>query len=305
MNERGKHVQHHLPSGATVSSARLLLSAGAVIRVETLLDEIASSRVEMERLTIDRQAVIITDHHIESEAGLRKSIGSTGQGVGYATAGRITGREKNCVLARDVAELEPYLGEGIEVLEEVMRAGGRILVEGTQGSALSLHHGSFPHVTSRDTNASGILAESGVPPHRVRRVIMVVRTYPIRVASPVNATSGPIGTEIDWEIVAARSGLELDGLLEQEHTTTTKKLRRVAEFDWELLRRSSMLNSPTDIALTFVDQIDGRNLNARRFEQLTDETIRLVHEIESVTGAPVTLISTRFHRRSVIDRRAW
>ena len=66
-----------------------------------------------------------------------------------------------------------------------------------------------------------------------------------------------------------------------------------------------MLNSPTDIALTFVDQVDARNVDARRQDQLTEATIRLMNEIESVTGAPVTLISTRFHRRSVIDRRVW
>src|SRR5207249_141813 len=113
---------------------------------------------------------------------------------------------------------------------------------------------------------------------------------PIRVANPSGRSSGPLASEITWEVVSERSGLDLEELKTQEHTTTTHRLRRVGEFDWELLRRGSMLNSPTDIALTFVDQIDRRNTAARRFDQLTDETLRLVNELESVTGAPVSLI---------------
>jgi adenylosuccinate synthase len=301
MNDRGKHVQHHLPSGTTVSNARLLLTSAAVINVEVLMDEIAAAGVDVERLVIDRKATVITDEHQRAEAELKTAIGSTGQGVGYATAGRITGRDGTCMLAEQVAELQPFLGDALDVLDSVLRQGGRVFVEGTQGAGLSLHHGPYPHVTSRDTNASGILAEAGVPPHRVRRVVMVVRTYPIRVAGP----SGALTSEISWEDVSTRSGLDLGELTAQEHTTTTKRLRRVGEFDWELLRKSASLNGPTDIALTFADQLDRKNLDARRMDQLTSETVRFVEEVESVAGAPVSLISTRFHRRSVIDRRAW
>lgn len=305
MNERGKHVQYHLPSGTTVSEATLLLTSAAVIDVEKLMDEIADSGVEAGRLLIDAHATIITPEHRAGETGLRATIGSTASGVGLATASRITGRDGSCVLAKDVPELRPFIGEGLALLDDVLRAGGRVFVEGTQGGRLSLHHGPYPHVTSRETNASGILAEAGVPPHRVRRVVMVVRTYPIRVADPKDNTSGPLTSEIDWDEVAARSGLEPGQLKEQEHTTTTRRLRRVGEFDWDLLRTSANLNAPTDIALTFSDQLDASNVDARRVDQLSADTRRFIEEVESVAGAPVTLISTRFHRRSVIDRRTW
>jgi adenylosuccinate synthase len=79
----------------------------------------------------------------------------------------------------------------------------------------------------------------------------------------------------------------------------------VGEFDWALLRLTSLLNGPTDIALTFADYLDKRNSQARRFDQLTDKTIRCIEEVEDVAGAPVSLISTRFHERSIIDRRLW
>jgi adenylosuccinate synthase len=45
--------------------------------------------------------------------------------------------------------------------------------------------------------------------------------------------------------------------------------------------------------------------NARRYEQLTAETIKFIDEVERVAGAPVSLIGTRFDLRSVIDPREW
>jgi adenylosuccinate synthase len=111
--------------------------------------------------------------------------------------------------------------------------------------------------------------------------------------------------ELSWREISRRSGipeLELKGI---ELGSVSKKERRVAEFDWVLLRRAALLNAPTDIALTFADYIDKRNCEARRFEQLTGPTIRFTEEIEKVASAPVSLVSTRFHWKSIIDRRTW
>ena len=111
--------------------------------------------------------------------------------------------------------------------------------------------------------------------------------------------------EIDWVVVSDRSKKPLPEIRRAERTSTTNRERRVGEFDWALLRRAALLNRPTDIALTFVDYFDRRNGDARRFDQLTPDTIRFVEEIESVAEAPVTLIATGFNNRSVIDRRRW
>ena len=81
--------------------------------------------------------------------------------------------------------------------------------------------------------------------------------------------------------------------------------RRLAEFDWALVRSSVEVNGATDIALTFADYLGIANRLAQRYDQLTDETIRFVEEIEQVSGVPVSLLSTRFDARSVIDRRRW
>lgn len=111
--------------------------------------------------------------------------------------------------------------------------------------------------------------------------------------------------EITMQEISRRSGLPLKEVKSTEITSTTHRPRRIAEFDWSQLRRSAVLNGPTDIALTFVDYLDARNQKALRFEQLTTDTVKFIEEVERVSGVPVSLISTRFHWRNIIDRRSW
>jgi hypothetical protein len=107
--------------------------------------------------------------------------------------------------------------------------------------------------------------------------------------------------EISYEELARRSGIDINELKNTETTTTTKKQRRLAEFDWEQLRRSTLLNGPTDIALTFVDYLDKVNREAFRFDQLKLDAVRFIEEVERVSGVPMSLISTNFGWRNVIE----
>lgn len=303
------HVQ--LPSGAFANSkALLVIGPGATIDVDQVLREAADAGVEVGRLFIDPQAMVIEDADKAAEVGLVGGIGSTGKGGGAAAARRVTGRHagEDAVpvrLAKDIPELIAFVRPTAEILDDAYGAGRRILLEGTQGTALSLYHGFYPHVTSRDTTTSGCLAEAGIAPDRVRKVIMVCRTYPIRVQSPVNGTSGPMSQELEWQEIAQRSGVPIEELLSTEKGSRSGKQRRVAEFDWQLLRRAAEVNGASDIALTFTDYISIDNREARRYEQLTSETIRFIEEVERVAGVPVSLIATRFDVRGIIDRRRW
>lgn len=304
----GAYTYHHLPSGCRDVDAQVLIGPGAVLNYRTLLKEIEECGIVQGRIFIDPRAMIIEEEDVRGERSLVEKIGSTGQGVGLASARKITNRWEGGVrLARDISALKPFIGETYEHLERAYSAKKKILLEGTQGSGLSIHHGDYPHVTSRDTNVAGCLSEAGISPSRVRRILMVVRTYPIRVASPKKPGmhSGPMKQELTLDIIAARSKLELKLLQQTEKTSTTKKDRRIGEFDWELFRKACALNAPTDIALTFADYICAENQKARRFDQLTAVTIRFVEELERVSHAPVSLINTRFDHRSVIDRRDW
>lgn len=297
----------HLPSGTKrAPHAKLLLGPGAVINPDKLLDEIAHHGITADRLTIDEQAMIISAEDIEEEQRIFSNISSTAQGVGIASARKLTGRsdykDGSCrFLAKDCDNLRPFLGSARQVIADAIVRGERILLEGTQGTSLSLHHGQYPHVTTRDTTVAGCLADAGIAPSNVRRVIMVCRTYPIRVGGP----SGDMEGEVTMEEIGRRSGIETNTLKTAERTTTTNKPRRIAEFDWVQLRDSAQLNGPTDIALTFVDYLGVENREAYRFEQLNQHTIEFVEEVERVTGRPVSLLSTNFSWRNVIDRRAW
>jgi adenylosuccinate synthase len=301
-----KYVQ--LPSGTqSNSNAQILIGAGATIWPDQILKEIQDCGLTEKRIVIDEQAMIIEQSDIDLESQTLGVIGSTKQGVGAATARKVIGRDDQphlgakVRLAKDCTVLRPYLGSVSRELENAYASGGRVMLEGTQGTSLSIHHGSYPHVTSRETTASGCLADAGIAPNRVRRVVMVTRTFPIRVGG----TSGPMALPIDTKVVADRSGLPLDDIEKTEVGTISGTKRRIAEFDWEQLRRSAVLNGATDIALTFADYITAENRNARRFDQLSVETKEFIAEVERVANAPVSLIATRFHRFSVIDRRTW
>jgi adenylosuccinate synthase len=320
----GPYTYHHLPSGARDVTARLLLGPGMTIHLPRLLKEIQECGIGENRLFIDPQATIIEedDRGVEREGHLVSTIASTGSGSGAAAARRILSRGKEIRLARDVEELRPYVGTPgsyhgctSDRLEEAYRKGQSILLEGTQGSGLSIFHGEYPHVTSRDTNVAGCLAEAGISPSRIRKILMVVRPMPIRVGDPDGKeghTSGTLKHETTFDAIAAIAGLEADALNAAEKTSTTKRSRRVGWFEWDQFRRACALNAPTDIVLTFADYLKSSNSKARRFEQLDPETIKFVEELERVSQAPVSLINTRFSKdsgasdlRSLIDRRNW
>ena len=323
-SSRGRYTYHHLPSGSRDVSARLLLGPGMTIRLPGLLKEIAECGIGVERLFIDPQATIIEDEDITTEQGhLVSTIASTGSGSGAAGARRILSRGKTTIrLARDVEELRPYVGgpgnfhgSTSDRLEEAYRNGHSILLEGTQGSGLSIFHGDYPHVTSRDTNVAGCLAEAGISPSRVRKILMVVRPMPIRVGDPdgdMGHSSGKLKHPTTFDQIAESAKLEATALNAAEKTSTTNRDRKVGWFEWTQFRKACALNAPTDIVLTFADYLKSTNSKARRFEQLDPETIKFVEELERVSQAPVSLINTRFPKdpntsdlRSLIDRRNW
>jgi len=165
----GVYTYHHLPSGCKDTNAEVLLGPGMTIRVKDLLKEINECDLKPGRLFIDPQVMVIEDKDVKAESNLIKAISSTGRGGGAAMARRIAKRGVGDVrLARDIDQLAAFIHSTVDRLENAFRQGSSVLVEGTQGSALSLFHGPYPYVTSRETNVSGCLAEAGISPMRVR-----------------------------------------------------------------------------------------------------------------------------------------
>jgi adenylosuccinate synthase len=299
-----------LPSGSMSNpDAMIVIGAGSTIWLPQLLTEIADHKIpeDPKRLVIDRQAMIIDEEDRKLETELLSSISSTKQGVGSASARKIMNRGSKLafgppvLLAGDesLTQLNKFTGDGKAEIEAAIAAGRRVLIEGTQGTALSIHHGSYPNVTSRETSASGCLADAGVGPIAIRKVYMVVRSYPIRVGGE----SGPMGKVIEWKDVEERSGKPLGSLCQTEKGTVSGKLRRVAEFDLDQVTRAATQNGATDIVLTFADYLSVANESAKSYDQLTPETRRFIETIERSTGVPVSLVSVGFGRQYMIDRR--
>lgn len=259
-----KHVMQSIPCGWINPNANIVIGRGALINMKILMRELVHVMSYypdfLKRLYIDADAGVLDEKFHQMEGGtegeMHRRIGSTGEGVGPARVARINRDPKEFKLFKDVAE-EYGLTRCVTIntpaiIAATQDAGFNVLVEGTQGSGLSLLHSHWPYCTSIDTNAAGIISEVGIAPSRVTDVLMVCRTYPIRVAG----NSGPMEHEITWGALNDRITVMRGTPITPEKTTVTKKIRRIAEWDDSLFKQACLLNNPTEIALMFADYID-------------------------------------------------
>jgi adenylosuccinate synthase len=280
VDESGKTiVLRQLPTGFVNPRTRLLIPAGALIDPLILKQEIESLGLPPERVGIDRKCFIIEEKDREKEQalGLRERLSSTLCGVGAAQSRRVL-RAEDARLARDVSREYPWMSRYLtDVSEEVNTAldhEGKVLIEGTQGFGLSLYHADhYPKTTSRDTTASGFLSEVGLSPLRVTEVVIVFRTFPIRVAGQ---QAGPLSEEITWEQIQRESGYPHPI---EERTSVTNKVRRVARFDWDLARKAIAINRPTRIAVNGLDLLNYKNHGMVDLSSFTTEAQRFVEQI--------------------------
>lgn len=281
-----------LPTGYIRPQTRLLIPAGALIDLEVLKRELDALGLDGRRVGVDRNAMIIEESDREHEAALqlRERLSSTLCGVGSAVARRAL-RGADVRTAAIAAKEVPWLADLItDVSEEAntgLDRGKKVLVEGTQGFGLSLYHSdSYPKATSRDTTAAGFLSEVGLSPRLVTEIVIVFRTFPIRVAGE---QAGPMKDEITWEALQTESGYPYPI---EEMTTVTKKLRRVARFDWGLAHAAANINRPTAIAINGLDYLNSRNRGMTDFQSLTVEAADFTLNLERVLRVPVKFCGT-------------
>jgi len=261
-----------LPTASILPNIISVLCAGSYIDLDILLSEIEIAGVDSSRLLIDPNAVMITadDKEREKNGELTKSIGSTGSGTGEAVVQRIR-RQRDLVFAKDVKELTQYVGDTKNFLRFQLDKNERIIVEGTQGYGLSLLHSEhYPYVTSRDTTAAALISEAGLSPLDVDDVVLTIRAFPIRVGG----NSGPLPHEIDWKTITSESQSQVPLI---EHTSVTKKIRRVARFDPAIVKKAIQANQPTCIVLNHMDYIDA---NCSRINRLTPEAYKFARRVE-------------------------
>ncbi|RNJ76552.1 MAG: adenylosuccinate synthetase [Nitrosopumilus sp. H13] len=275
-----------LPCGFLNPGARVMIGPGVVVNPKILLQEIDEFGAKG-RALIDKKCGIIEDSHISRDSDLKSKIGSTGSGTGPANADRAMRELK---MAEDVESLSALLTDVPGEINGAISAGRNVLIEGTQGTFLSLWHGTYPFVTSKDVTASGICADVGVGPTKVDEVIVVFKAYVTRVGD------GMLNGELAAEEAEARGWSEVG--------TVTGRPRRAADFDFELAGRAVMLNGATQISLTKLDVLFPECAKKTAYDELSKQAQSFVEEIEGRLATPVTVIGTGPAVRDIIDRRS-
>ncbi|KAF0172257.1 MAG: adenylosuccinate synthase [Limisphaerales bacterium] len=139
--------------------------------------------------------------------------------------------------------LRPHVANTVHYLHNATRTKQGILFEGAQGTFLDLDHGTYPYVTSSNTTAGGACTGSGVPPHKMDKVVGVMKAYTTRVGE------GPLPTE----------SAEISDLLHgmgREFGSTTGRARRCGWFDAVATRHATMVNGIDELAVTNLDGLD-------------------------------------------------
>ena len=140
-------------------------------------------------------------------------------------------------------KLRPFIENTVVYLHRALERGKEILFEGAQGTFLDIDHGTYPYVTSSNTTAGGACTGTGVPPHRMDRVVGVMKAYTTRVGE------GALPTE-DRQFTGRLHKLG------REFGATTGRKRRCGWFDVVATRYATMINGIDELAITNLDGLD-------------------------------------------------
>lgn len=231
--------------------------------------------------------------------------------------------------------VEPYVCDVALFLDEAIKAGKNILLEGQLGALKDTDHGIYPMVTSSSTLAAYGAIGAGVPPYEIKEILTVVKAYSSAVGG--GAFVSEILDEAEAEELRKRGG---DG---GEYGATTGRPRRVGWFDAVATKYGCMTQGTTEVAFTVLDplgyldeipvcvgyEIDGEVTTRfpstaklekakpvlkklpgwkcditgiRNFEDLPAEAQNYVDEIEKMIGFPITYVSNGPGREDIIKR---
>lgn len=275
-----------LPSTFTYDKSRLLIGAGVLVNPMILQDEIKITKSQG-KVGVDFNCAIIEDKHIQADKDskyLAQNIGTTGTGTGPCNMDRVARTVK---LAKNSLEIKSLLTDVSTEINFALDEGKNVLVEGTQGTFLSLYHGTYPYTTSKDVTAASICGDVGIGPTRVNDVIVVFKAYITRVGE------GPLPGELTEEKIKNQGWLEIG--------TVTGRQRRAAPFNIELARRAVMLNGATQVAITKLDVIYPEAKEVKIFNDLPKDAKRFIKDVEKSLCVKVTLIGTGPDLSDIID----
>ena len=371
VNKYGKFALHTLPSGVCHPEITNVLGNGVALNIPLVvkeIEDITSKGVPTPKLLISDRAQVVMSYL----GG--KSFGSTKSGIApffsdkYAKIGfqvcelfdddilndRIDHilPIKNALLVnlyhreplthegllrelhsyRDM--VRPYVADTATFLENAIRDGKTILLEGQLGTMKDPDQGIYPMVTSSPTLAGYGAIGAGIAPYEISRIITVSKAY-----------SSAVGA---GEFVSEIFGDEADELRRRggdggEFGATTGRPRRVGWYDCVASRYGCRLQGATDVAFTVLDdlgyldeipvcvayEIDGKQTTdfpttptlrkakpvwkkmpgwkcdirgIKKYEDLPEKCRNYVEFIESQIGYPITMVSNGPGRDDIIYR---
>lgn len=235
-------------------------------------------------------------------------------------------------LWQSAAIIEPFVGDTTVALNDGLRSGHTLLLEGQLGALRDPDHGIYPYTTSSSTLAGYAAVGAGIPPHAITRIIAVTKAY----SSCVGA--GPFVTELEGP---SAHELRERGGDAGEYGATTGRPRRVGWFDAVATRYGCLVQGATEVALTNVDvlgyldeipvatayKIQGQTVNdfpttaqlegaepvletmpgwrtdishIRSYRQLPDAARRYIERIEELIQTPIATISVGPRREQTL-----
>jgi len=241
-------------------------------------------------------------------------------------------KEVHSQLLKHGERMKRWTGDVSLALDQAMKKGERVLIEGAQGAMLDIDHGTYPFVTSSNATIGGACTGLGIPPRAINGVLGVAKAYLTRVGE------GPFPTEL---FGAIGDRLRETGM---EYGASTGRPRRCGWYDAVAVRYAVRVNGIDSIALTKLDVLDGletieictgykigdrtvsefpSDLNscgaltpiyeswpgwkaptkgATTYAKLPAEAQKYIKRLEEVSGVPVGLISTGSDRNETIVR---
>ena len=138
----------------------------------------------------------------------------------------------------------PYVCDVSAFLDQALKEGKTVLLEGQLGTLKDPDHGIYPMVTSSSTLAAYGAIGAGLPPYEIKQIVTVCKAY----SSAVGA--GAFVSELFGEAAEELRRRGGDG---GEYGATTGRPRRVGWFDCVASRYGCRLQGTTDVAFTVLD----------------------------------------------------
>ena len=231
--------------------------------------------------------------------------------------------------------VDPYVCDVSVFLDEAIKEGKTILLEGQLGSLKDPDHGIYPMVTSSSTLAAYGAIGAGIPPYEIKEIITVCKAYSSAVGAGA-FVSEIFGEEADE--LRRRGG---DG---GEYGATTGRPRRMGWFDVVASKYGCRIQGTTDVAFTVLDvlgyldeipvcvayDIDGEITTdfpvtyklekakpvlevlpgwksdirgIKKYEDLPENCRKYIEFVEEKIGFPITMISNGPSRDDIIYRK--